>query len=79
MSVPRTSLTTELIWFSFTLKLLIGPGRFITIWGKVSPPSEEKSSLEKNYPPPPQKNGKGPLGVKPLVYNILKINTECQT
>ena len=32
--------TADPIWFSFTLKLLIDPGRFINIlgWGMVSPP-----------------------------------------
>ena len=44
--------TRGLIWFSFTINLFIGLKKFILIWGRVPPPSQEKLQLEKNIPHP---------------------------
>ena len=46
----RISLTTEPIWFSFTVKLLINPGKvyIYVFWGGIPAPFQEKSPKKRH-------------------------------
>ena len=44
------SLTTETMWFSFTVKLFIGPGKVYNYFGRGYVHTKRKSPQEQNYP-----------------------------
>ncbi len=48
----RILLTAEPIWFSFSMKLLIGPGKVYNYLRKIPPLSQEIKPLEKSQPRP---------------------------
>ena len=62
-------LTDGQIWFSFTVKLFIGPGN--SFWWRVSPPSQKKSTLITISPPSTKKGS-----LKWKTHSVQRLETQ---